>query len=76
MNHHWEFGHKDLDTKADYAMLQMQIPYEYVNKTLYILFRAVNFTVDEDTEFSQCSDVYIEIEFKEKEKSCDYNGEI
>ena len=32
------------DGKLEYTLLQYQIPYEYVNQTLYLMFRAVNYS--------------------------------
>ena len=66
MNHYLNFESKTISGKLDYAQLSFVVPYEKINKTMYILFRAVNFTESEDEGVdAKCEDVYIEIEYRE-----------
>jgi hypothetical protein len=60
----------------DYASLQYKIPYDLVGKQLYITFRAMNYTMNQQEVLSECETVYIEIEFSEKERECQYNSII
>jgi hypothetical protein len=54
----------------------MQIPFDYVNRTLHIIFRAVNFTITNDELLAECENVYIEMEFKSHERDCLYDKQI
>ena len=53
--------------KLDYAYLEYTLPYEYVNRTLYVMFRAVNFTLMEQ-KAEECENVYMEIEYRERDR--------
>ena len=54
--------------KLDFTVVQLTITKELVNKTLQVIFRAVNFTnedeTDEDPIQAACASVYIEMQYK------------
>ena len=70
------------DGKLDYAYLEAMIPYDRINKTLLIVFRAVNFTEgdggDSRGESRPCETLFIEIEYKRQksESKCQYNPQM
>lgn len=70
INHYASFG--QVNGKLEYTMVQYQIPYEYVNHTLYLMIRAVNFTVTDEEQLNSCAQVYLEIEFRETPRDCKY----
>jgi hypothetical protein len=71
-NHHVYFG-DDIDGKMEYGYLVYEVPKEYLNHTLQIMFRAVNFSVSANEELSNCEMLYIEIEYAETLRECKYN---
>jgi hypothetical protein len=36
------------------------------------MFRAVNYTVENDEEYSSCAEMYLEIEYRERRRECQY----
>ena len=74
MNQFFDFENKQIKGKVDYSSLQVPITQELVNKTMYLMFRAVNFTAKDSEVLAECENAYIEIEFREKERTCDYNA--
>jgi hypothetical protein len=67
---------RDTPVKLEYAEVSLEITEEKLNKPLYVFFRALNFTDDEDRGHKQsegCLALYLEAEFNahpEQAKHC------